>query len=391
MDGSSGARPPARQLDALTSLRFFAAGLVVLHHIQGGLGVPFVSPSNGARGVSLFFVLSGFILAYKYPVMLPGGWKAFLLRRFARIWPAHAIATLFALLAIPGALQAYPPGPMVAYLLTNLAMVHAWLPFMWADYAINGPSWSISTEFGFYLLFPLLIADFRRTWWWKLALAFALLAVLIVICNAVAVNNAPSPTDGLNTISIFYYSPLTQVVQFLSGMCAALAWRRWGASLRVPTLLATLAELASIWFFVTNPVGSYLFTHFSVLNSGAGGQWFAPSGGSMIVSNVVLIFVLACGGGWVSRLLSLPFLVLLGEISYSIYLFHVPLLRLYAANAGLFGRLPDWIVLVGYVAAVIGVSWLVFRLVERPARSWILGKPLQRQLGEPAHDAQRHQ
>lgn len=56
-----------QKLDALTSLRFFAAGAIVLHHISGTMGIPRIEGYNLAQGVSFFFVLSGFILLYVYP------------------------------------------------------------------------------------------------------------------------------------------------------------------------------------------------------------------------------------------------------------------------------------------------------------------------------------
>ena len=77
------------RLNALTSLRFFAAFVVMLHHfISGSLGF-----AGAAHGVAFFFVLSGFILTSNYPHL--STWqdrRSFLLARFARIWPAHVAA-----------------------------------------------------------------------------------------------------------------------------------------------------------------------------------------------------------------------------------------------------------------------------------------------------------
>src|SRR5215212_7993368 len=64
---------PAKRprFDALTSLRFVAAAMIVLHHLKGNMGVPLSLPfpfGHGMRfGVSVFFLLSGFVLAYNYP------------------------------------------------------------------------------------------------------------------------------------------------------------------------------------------------------------------------------------------------------------------------------------------------------------------------------------
>ncbi|HDL8028536.1 TPA: acyltransferase, partial [Yersinia enterocolitica] len=83
------------KLDALTTLRFFAAAMIVIGHVHplfGSLGITdnFVL----SQGVSFFFILSGFILAYNYRTFQDNkSVKRFLVARFARIWPLH-IATL---------------------------------------------------------------------------------------------------------------------------------------------------------------------------------------------------------------------------------------------------------------------------------------------------------
>jgi peptidoglycan/LPS O-acetylase OafA/YrhL len=81
----------ANRLAALTSLRFLAAAAIVYHHVMGAWAFPRVPQFHFAQGVSFFFVLSGFILTYRYPVLRD--WREirrFWLARFARIWPAHA-------------------------------------------------------------------------------------------------------------------------------------------------------------------------------------------------------------------------------------------------------------------------------------------------------------
>ena len=55
-----------KKLDALTSLRFIAATMIVFYHMKGFALFGFSGPSFLAQGVSFFFVLSGFILAYVY-------------------------------------------------------------------------------------------------------------------------------------------------------------------------------------------------------------------------------------------------------------------------------------------------------------------------------------
>jgi peptidoglycan/LPS O-acetylase OafA/YrhL len=87
------------KFDALTGLRFLAASLILVHH-STVLRIPIPLWSFG-HGVSLFFVLSGFILAYIYPRLDSGAEaKRFLILRVARIWPAHAATLLLTVVAL---------------------------------------------------------------------------------------------------------------------------------------------------------------------------------------------------------------------------------------------------------------------------------------------------
>ncbi len=158
---------PKAQLPTLTSLRFFAASLIVAYHSGAILGTFDISRGIAAsQGVSFFFVLSGFILAHAYP-QLPD--RAVILRfylaRFARIWPTHAVTLLVWVIAIYGFSQAtilWHHGGL--RLVATLALVQSWVPIEVWDTSFNGVSWSISTEAFFYLSFPILIRRFERRW-----------------------------------------------------------------------------------------------------------------------------------------------------------------------------------------------------------------------------------
>ncbi|HEX6528263.1 MAG TPA: acyltransferase family protein, partial [Burkholderiales bacterium] len=119
------------RLEQLTSLRFFAALMIVFHHADGMFGIG-RSPVNLGQGVSFFFVLSGFILTYVYPSLDAGREvRRFWLARFARIWPAYLATFLlaFALLFLE-----WDGVTGVAH----LAMVQAWLPLSVFYFSYNG-------------------------------------------------------------------------------------------------------------------------------------------------------------------------------------------------------------------------------------------------------------
>ena len=159
------ARKPT--LGALTGLRFLAAAQVVLFHSIGPrldhLAPPLAGLLGaGYTGVSLFFVLSGFVLAYNYLAPGQGGTTKtgnFLAARVARIYPVYLIGVLLALPGLAGKLLR-DHGPGDAFLagspvvLSALTLTQSWIP----AYAcrVNCPGWSLSVEAFFYLAFPLL-------------------------------------------------------------------------------------------------------------------------------------------------------------------------------------------------------------------------------------------
>lgn len=204
-----------RELLPLTSLRFVAAAMILFHH-SALLGVtPSTLPLD--QGVSFFFVLSGFILAYRYPSL--STWaevKRFLAFRIIRIFPAHAV-TAVAMIFIFSA-------PVDFKLIPNLLMVHGWIPIWPYYFSYNSVSWSISTEFFFYLAFPVLIIAWPRTFWWKLPLVAALPVGLMVVGRELQLPQI-SAANVVTMHGLLYISPLARLLEFVAGMAASVAFR----------------------------------------------------------------------------------------------------------------------------------------------------------------------
>src|SRR4051812_27059916 len=214
-----------RKLNPLTSLRFLAAGMIVIHHLRGAFGIPhdFCEPFALDNGVSFFFVLSGFILTYVYSARPRLEKRRFLLARLARLWPAHVGAFgVMALLAWDGVRNQFT----VWKFLANLALVHAWIPLREYNFSFVGPSWSISTEFGFYLCFLWLVRNWDRTWWWKLALTATCAGLKIFLGNLLPGKIPGLAAEDLRR-SLVYIHPLARLFEFSVGMAAAALWRRY--------------------------------------------------------------------------------------------------------------------------------------------------------------------
>ena len=159
------------ELRGLTSFRFVAAFYVFLFHVQiraplAGDGPVADFLKEGAVGMTLFFMLSGFILAYVYGrdrIDI----EDYAVNRFARIYPVYLVA---AALALPWLInQTYDSGSFLVSSLqflvlfvSGILMLQAWLPHSFT-YWNNPASWSLSCEAFFYALFPAFWHIFGKT------------------------------------------------------------------------------------------------------------------------------------------------------------------------------------------------------------------------------------
>ena len=387
-------RQPIRRLDALTGLRFLAAAAVIADHISrwGGYSVRaarFGLPAwfggdmpLGQSGVGFFFVLSGFILAVVYPRLGSAGEVGrFLLARFARLWPAHLAGIAFSMV-VAGAVLWPVPGPFNRWgvLLAHLTLTQSWFPTHAFSSAYNGPSWSVSTEFAFYLLFVPLVHNWARTWWWKLPLTFAAPAA---VAAGVEVFDWPArvPLDRPSYEHFLYYDPLARLWQFALGMATALAWQRFGRHWRVGPALGTGLEFLAIGGVVA---ANYYANRVGYYASGPGcGQFYALGRAlhyllyncSLFAAPAfaLLVFVMANEWGLASRPLASRPLVFLGEISYGVYILHWPLLVYFCKHQGALAVFPGWAVGVGFVAALLTAAHLMYVFLERPARRYLTG------------------
>ena len=151
-------------LPSLTGLRWVTALLIFGHHI---MAVQYFSGDAatlwgqlfgpGSAGVTMFFVLSGFVLAWSHvPGQHPG---EFWLRRVARVYPVHLVGVALAIVigaTILPVIATHTAPPLIA----DVFLVSAWNPWWWQ--AGNPVSWSLVCEAFFYLCFPLLIRILSR-------------------------------------------------------------------------------------------------------------------------------------------------------------------------------------------------------------------------------------
>lgn len=349
----------------LTSVRFGAALLVVLYHTSPRppddtwLGA-FVSGilNLGFTAVGFFFVLSGFILTIVYPSL--SNRRAivrFWLARVARIYPVYILALL---IDFPRLLfvRIINHGMLLGSLTTGLTlgaqitMVSAWLPI---PTALNFPTWSIATEAFFYVFFPVLLLRLvhskgrSRTLAGDITLIGLLTAVAILPPLLISCAMAPIPQWINVAISC---NPILRLPEFAIGIVLAQIYRRLiGQNYQGSYLLLICGTAGWLTIVCTGKHIKY-----------------APLEGAFLIPFFGLnILGLALCTGTFKKILSMPFALLLGEASYSLYLIHAPAWDVFLR----FGGNANSAQYLFYIAASVGASILIYRLIERPSRSWL--------------------
>lgn len=326
----------------IDGLRAIAIIPVVLFHA----GLP--AFQGGFVGVDIFFVISGYLITRLLLVDLAEGRFSilgFYERRARRILPALFVVTLC---CVPFAWMWMLPSQMakfgdsmaaVAGFASNILF---WRQDGYFDEAAEFKpllhTWSLAVEEQFYILFPLMLFLIYKVRERGVAGAIAIAATISFLLCEWGSHVAP--------VATFYLAP-TRAWELLAGTLCAFAPA--GSMKRKNDVLAAAGLVAVIWA-MTRLDGSVRYP---------GAYTLVPVAGTM------LIIQFAQTGSAVARLLSLPMLVWVGLISYSVYLWHQPLFA--------FARLatpgePATFVLFGLALASFGLGYLSWRFVEQPFR-----------------------
>ncbi|MGX5831020.1 acyltransferase family protein [Mesorhizobium sp. 43Arga] len=349
----------------LTGLRFFAAFAIVLHHIRGSFGVSTTAFQgwNLASGVTVFFVLSGFVLTYSHPALNKSGeTRQFYIGRIARILPAHLVTLLTAVaLGVPFA---------TPYFLANGLLLQSWIPTGDYFFSYNAVSWSISTEMSFYLVFPFLIRNFESAWPWKLAACFVASSAMGLLAWQLGL---PFYSGGKDAViqGIVMVNPVARVFEFCLGMTAALLWTRFRdrlAHLRFGTWAAfeLIGVLLLIW-------GSgWINAILQPFMSSGAMQYWTNQTLSPVVPAALLLIILASSTGPLAKVLACRPVRFLGEISFAIYLTHQLVIRFFVMHPLILEGLSQRTAIGVFLLTVLAAS-TALHLAEIPARRMIVG------------------
>ncbi|AHF01857.1 acyltransferase [Thiomicrospira aerophila AL3] len=345
---------PVAYREDINGLRAWAVIAVLLFHFQlPGLGAGFF-------GVDIFFVISGFLMT---AIIVKGLerdnfsiWK-FYMARARRILPALMVV-IAVLLALGWFFLPTPDyqalGSQSAYSLSFLSNIHFWRSTGYFDAAAHEKwllhTWSLAVEAQFYLLFPIFliilwkIKPQLKTLFWGLGLVFIASLALSIVASS------------WKPAAAFYLLP-TRGWELAAGGLAFLIGREVLGLQRVakPLFWSGFA----LWVLA-----------FALLDS----SYAWPSGWALLPVLGTVLIILANQSQ--AKLTVNPIAQWLGDRSYSLYLWHWPLVvALYFA-----GLQNDWLWVSGAIALSLILAHLSYHLVEVPTRSYLGASGLRKEV-----------
>jgi peptidoglycan/LPS O-acetylase OafA/YrhL len=397
--------PRRPEILALQGLRFFAAGLVMVDHLSSQF---FPAPASwwvkpgalGGMGMLLFFVLSGVVVHYNYAASVvgdfPRGTVKFFQARFARIYPLFILmlaVDLITHLTSPET-AADPTTNIAANLPYALTLTQSWIykpligrALYQAGFAVGGLTWSISTEWFFYLCYPLLAPLIDRLRRPRAAQAAVIAFAAAVFCLWIALVWAMPALNAFGAAHygafadrrvnhasglinwLFYFSPYGRIGEFILGCLTAQAFIAVSTS---PPSAGAARRAAWLMPLVVVAIVAIEFGVFSPRPA----PWTQLLAFSYGVAPLIALLIYFCARhpkAWTARALAIPLLAALGDASYSIYLLHPMVFE--------FMRIPslDSTVPLGLSIsrALMAVGWVLllavsmYRFFEAPARSWL--------------------
>ena len=323
--------------EVLDGLRGVAAIAVMLFHSYRAEGLF----HNAWSAVDLFFLLSGFVIAYSSDEHLQQGMPAtqFLLRRLIRLYPMIMLGTL---VGVAGAIANYKISASYPYSLWQI-VTYGCLTLLLLFFEFNPPFWSIFSELVVNTFYALLA---RR-------LATPVLAPIVFFGLIIVAMGGPFAWDENRNFFLFLWLGLARAATGFFG--GVLFFRLWKAG-RLPRLSGNFVVLSVILLAV--------FT-FPVEISG----WLYPP------AFTVMATIIAFGVGARPNRLD-KYCALLGQISYPLYALHWPSFHFFSGLAGSLGLTAhhyDLVVMV-HCLGILAIAYIAMRFYETPVRLYLSRK-----------------
>ena len=358
-----------RYITGLDGIRAIAVIMVLAYHLKLALF------KSGFLGVTVFFVLSGYlitgILISEVEEEGTIDLKNFWLRRIRRLVPAvmsMAVVIIFVSAVVNRII--FTKG-CKDFLASVLGFNNWWQIFNKVSYfeAAGVPSpfthcWSLAIETQFYLIYPLILlgiyklAKSRGEGRAKRGLLFAGVTLLLALISVILMIVLFDPQQDASRV---YYGTDTRAFSLLFGALLAILWEYQ----MVPRRLSASVNM------VLGSVSFAVLLVMTIAINGSSNFWYR--GGQFVgtILTVLVIYTVSGRKTWLSRFLSNPVLKWIGDRSYSIYLWHYPIILLISKGI----KASWWITLIEIVLSVV-LAELSYRFIETPIRHGIIGEYL---------------
>lgn len=358
-----------RYITGLDGIRAIAVIMVLAYHLKLALF------KSGFLGVTVFFVLSGYlitgILISEVEEEGTIDLKNFWLRRIRRLVPAvmsMAVVIIFVSAVVNKII--FTKG-CKDFLASVLGFNNWWQIFNKVSYfeAAGVPSpfthcWSLAIETQFYLIYPLILLGIyklvksRGEGRAKRGLLFAGVTLLLALISVILMIVLFDPQQDASRV---YYGTDTRAFSLLFGALLAILWEYR----MVPRRLSASVNM------VLGSVSFAVLLVMTIAINGSSNFWYR--GGQFVgtILTVLIIYTVSGRKTWLSRFLSNPVLKWIGDRSYSIYLWHYPIILLISKGI----KASWWITLIEIVLSVV-LAELSYRFIETPIRHGIIGEYL---------------
>ncbi len=332
----------------LEGLRGLTATYVVLHHALGEVAElkssPWMFPMRfGIEAVLVFFVLSGFVISHSTEKSATPNWPRYAALRVRRIFPIFLMGLLLSYLTLSVTQEGFKQ-PDWWNLCANLLMLQdVNKPGIWADpFGGNGPLWSLSYEMWFYALYMVVMIKFPLK-------CHLLTAAIISYLSIITGYFFPNAISNFGSLFLIWWAGVEIARQLRNKGTVSLAGQIIPVIAMLPPVIWFTWCSYSRW---TNPEGQaiYLAAH------------------PFLELRMFVFACLACIATpflvhikWLQSILECRLLLFLGGISYALYVFHIPIMKMEIHG------IPSSLGVLVKALLILGLAWFA----EAHFQKWI--------------------
>jgi len=343
------------RLRGLSILRFIAAFWIFAYHFDLRLNpsMPLFIKNivvNGPVAMPFFFMLSGFVLTYRYSNEY-NGFANYYAARVSRIYPAYLFCVLLTLpfIGYQGDLSNILMIISITFLfILSILLLQAWYPNFYGIWNFGG-TWAISVEMFLYTTFPLLrkLEDLSNK-----KLLLLILVAISLSATLVPSIKLPLSHDGL-PFSVYYATPIYRLPEFVVGAALAILFIR-GSMVGLWWIVLALSLLPLLGI-----MGKYNYRYMSF---------------NLIVLPLIAALIIGFASvdrtkiELLKRIVINPIFDYLGEISYSFFLLHIPIVLVIDKYKAWFEMRPTMPLFISLLTLIIALSIFSYHLVEKPGK-----------------------